>query len=149
MNHTKHHSKHRHTSRLGRWLPSDPKHLNEWLKKAIDAAEKKKAPFHPVVEEFSRLIDSDPEMYMYFTQMFEQQELFAPPPGSSDIKLKDYHQMLAVINHILTSAPEFNMTGMVGTPINAILDFSMITQAGVTAFLSPTVNAMLKKVLKI
>jgi phosphatidylserine decarboxylase len=77
------HSRHLTTARLGRWLPSDPKHLNDWLKKAIDAAEqnKEKAPVHPVVEEFRTMIENDPEMYMYFTQMFEQQAHFPPPPG--------------------------------------------------------------------
>ena len=72
MNRSRHHSAHRRTARLGRWLPSDPKHLNEWLKKAVDAAESKKAPFHPVVEELREEIENDPELYMYFTQMFEQ-----------------------------------------------------------------------------
>lgn len=95
------------------------------------------------------MIENDPEMYMYFTQMFEEQPAFAPPPGSGDTKIRDYHQMLAIINHVLTSAPEFNTTAMVGCPINAILDFPMITPAGLAAFLSPKVNAMLKKVLKV
>src|SRR5215469_10996291 len=143
------HSRHLTTARLGHWLPSDPKHLNAWLKKTFDAAEQKKAPFHPVLEEFRTMIENDPEMYMYFTQMFEQQAHFPPPPGSGDIKLQNYHQMLAVINQVLTSAPEFNTTGMVGCPINAILDFPMITRAGLAAFLSPKVNAMLKKVLRV
>lgn len=145
------HSRHLTTARLGRWLPSDLKHLNDWLKKTIDAAEQKKekASFHPVVEEFRTMIENDPEMYMYFTQMFEQQAHFPPPPGSGDIKLRNYHQMLVVINHVLTSAPEFNTTGMVGCPMNAILDFPMITPAGLAAFLSPKVNVMLKKVLKV
>src|SRR5208283_84193 len=95
------------------------------------------------------MIENDPEMYMHFTQMFEQQAPFTPPIGSGDIKLKNYHQMLVVLNHVLTSAPEFNTTGMVGCPINAVLDFPMITRAGLAAFLSPKVNAMLKKVLKV
>jgi len=150
MNHSKHHPEHlRHTARLGRWLPSDPKHLNEWRKKAIETAEKKKAPFHPVVEEFRCMIENDSEMYMYFTQMFEQQLAFSPPPDSGDIKIQNYQQMLVIINHVLTSAPEFNTTAMVGCPINAILDFPMITQAGLAVFLSPKVNAMLKKVLQV
>jgi phosphatidylserine decarboxylase len=150
MNHSKHHSRHlRHTARLGRWLPSDPIHLNQWVKKAIEASHKKKAPFHPVIEEFRSMIENEPEMYMYFTQMFEQQPLFSPPTGSGDIKIQDYHQMLVIVNHILTSAPEFDTTAMVGCPINAILDFPMITQAGLAAFLSPKVNAMWKKVLKV
>jgi phosphatidylserine decarboxylase len=115
----------------------------------IEAAEKKKAPIHPVIEEFRSMIESDPEMYMYFTLMFEEQPAFAPPPSSGDIKIQDYHQMLLIINHILTSAPEFNTTAMVGCPINAILDFPMITPSGLAAFLSPKVNAMLKKVLQV
>ncbi len=138
-----------HTARLGRWLPSDSKRLNDWLKKVIEEVEQKKAPFHPVIEHFRRMIENDPEMYMYFTQMFEQQLPFSPPPGSGDVKLRNYHQMLMLINHVLTSAPEFNTTEMVGCPINAILDFPMITRAGLAAFLSPKVNAMLKKVLKV
>jgi phosphatidylserine decarboxylase len=145
MNHSRHHT----TARLGRWLPSDPKHLNDWLMKTMETAERKRAPFHPVVEEFRAMIENDPEMYMYFTQMFEQQAPFAPPTGSGDIKLKNYYQMLVVLNHVLTSAPEFDTTGMVGCPINAVLDFPMITRAGLAAFLSPKVNAMLKKVLKV
>lgn len=150
MNHSKHHSRHlRHTARLGRWLPRDQKHLHEWLKNLIEAAEKKKTPFHPVVEEFRSMIESDPETYMYFTLMFEEQPAFAPPPGSGDIKIRDYHQMLVIINHILSSAPEFNTTAMVGCPINAILDFPMITPSGLTAFLSPKVNGMFKKVLQV
>ncbi len=138
-----------HTARLGHWLPSDPKHLNDWLRKTIDAAEQKKRPFHPVVEEFRSMIENDPEMYMYFTRMFQQQPVFPPPPGSGDVKIKDYHQMLVVINHVLTSAPEFNSTEMVGFPINAILDFPMITRAGLAAFLAPKVNAMFRKVLRV
>jgi hypothetical protein len=73
-------------ARSGCWLPAEPKHLNDWLTKAIEAAEQKKAPFHPVVEEFRAMIKKHPEMYMYFTQMFEQQASFAPPIRSGEIK---------------------------------------------------------------
>jgi phosphatidylserine decarboxylase len=50
------------------------------------------------------MIENDPEMYMYFTQMFKEQPAFSPPPGSGDIKVQDYHQMLVIINHVLTTA---------------------------------------------
>lgn len=137
------------TTRLGDWLPFDHKHLNNWLKNTIETAERKKAPFHPVIQEFQAMIESDPVMYMYFTQMFQQQPKFPPPPGSGDVKLQNYQQMLVVLNHILTTAPEFNTTELVGFPINAILDFPMITPAGLAAFLAPRVNAMFRKVLKV
>lgn len=137
------------TSRLGNWLPWDPAVLNQWLEKTIHAAESRKAAFHPVIAEFQRLIETDPVLFMYFTLMFQQQPKFPPPPGSGDVKIKDYQQMLRVINHVLATAPEFNTTGMVGFPINAILDFPMITEAGLAAFVDTRVNAMFKKILAV
>ncbi len=136
-----------HTSRSGGWLPHDRAELNRWLQRALDEAESGRAHFQPVIEEFRALIETDPVVGMYFTQMFEQQPTFAPPPNSGDVKLKDYHQMLVVLNHVLTTAPAYDTTGMVGFPINAILDFPMITPAGLAAFLLPKVNAMLGRVL--
>jgi phosphatidylserine decarboxylase len=135
------------TSRLGGWLPWHPERLNAWLANTIAEAESRPKPVHPVVEEFRHLIESDPVLTMNFTLMFEQQPLFPPPPGSGDVKIANYEQMLRVINHVLGIAPEFNETGMVGFPINAILDFPMITPAGLSAFTMEKVNAMFRKVL--
>jgi phosphatidylserine decarboxylase len=50
---------------------------------------------------------------------------------------------------VLTTAPTYNTTGMVGFPINAILDFPMITPAGLAAFTMEKVNAMFMAVLKV
>jgi phosphatidylserine decarboxylase len=47
----------------------------------------------------------------------------------------------------MTHAPEFNESGLVGCPINTILDWSMGTAAGFAAFLNDRVNAELKRVL--
>lgn len=137
------------TSRLGGWLPSNPIHLGQWLKNTKEEAEKNAAPFHPVIQEFQDMIESDPVMYMYFTQMFEEQPDIPIPPNSGDIKLENYQQMLVVMNHVLSTAPTFNTTGMVGFPINAILDYPMITPAGLAAFASQKVNDMFRKVLAV
>jgi phosphatidylserine decarboxylase len=137
------------TSRLGGWLPVHSHKLNRWLEDTIDEAEKRRRPFQPVIEEFRSMIESDPVIYMYFSLMFEQQPRFPPPPGSGDVKIKDYHQLLVVMNHVIATAPTYNTTGMVGCPINAILDFPMITPAGLSAFVMQKVNAMLRKVLNV
>jgi phosphatidylserine decarboxylase len=55
--------------------------------------------------------------------------------------------MLELLNYILTTAPAFNESGMVGVPINAILDWPMGTRSGNAAFLNPKVNAMFKRLL--
>jgi phosphatidylserine decarboxylase len=137
------------TSRLGGWLPRDPDALGRWLQSTIEEAEQKALPFHPVVREFQELIETDPVLTMYFRQMFEEQARMPPPSGSGDVKVKDYRQMLVVVNHVLTTAPTYNDTGMVGFPINAILDFPMITPAGLAAFAAPKVNEMFRKVLAV
>jgi len=149
MSASRHAATQSHTSRLGQWLPASRSELNHWLKNTIEEAEAKRLPFHPVIQEFKHMIENDPIMFMYFTQMFEQQPAFAPPPDSGDIKLKNYEQMLVVINHVLHTAPTYNTTGMVGFPINAILDFPMITPAGLAAFTNEKVNDMFRKVLAV
>jgi phosphatidylserine decarboxylase len=137
------------TSRLGGWLPSSPRHLALWLKNTKEEAKTKAAPFHPVVQEFQDMIERDPVMVMYFTQMFEEQPNIPIDPNWGDIKLDNYYEMLVVINHVLSTAPTFNQTDMVGFPINAILDYPMITPAGLAAFATQKVNDMFCKVLAV
>jgi len=138
------------TSRLGGWLPTDPGPLQGWLQNTLEEAEQKALPFHPVVVEFQEMIEDDPIIHMYFTQMFEEQSgLPRAPVGSGDVKLKDYRQMLTVMNHLLTTAPTYDATGQVGFPITAILDFPMITPAGLAAFVLPKVNDMFRKLLAV
>ena len=137
------------TSRLGGWLPVDPRHLSKWLESNIAEAEQRNASLHPVVREFRDMIENDPVMNMYFTLMFEQQPRSAPKPGSGDVKLENHEQMLVVMNHVLTTSPTFDSTAMVGCPINAILDYPMITPAGLAAFADRRVNEMLRRLLSV
>jgi len=137
------------THRLGGWLPVDPRHLSKWLESNIAEAEQRNASLHPVVREFRDMIENDPVMNMYFTLMFEQQPRSAPKSGSGDVKLENYEQMLVVMNHVLTTSPTFDATAMVGCPINAILDYPMITPAGLAAFADPRVNEMLRRLLSV
>ncbi|WP_320172682.1 phosphatidylserine decarboxylase family protein [Maridesulfovibrio sp.] len=103
----------------------------------------------PVVQEFKDLIENDPQLLMLFTQMFEmlpdKPEFKDDPSGNPQIH--DYKQMLQKISEISLQAPDFNQTGMVGFPINAILNWPMGTTAGTSAFLDSRVNAQLKKIL--
>ena len=135
--------------RLGAWLPSDQATLDAWLKATIAKAKKEDRPLLPVVQEFKDLIESDAEIYMLFHQMFDQ--VPHKPPYTKDPsgrpQIRDYHHMLQIINHVMTHAAGFDKTGLVGFPINAILDWPMGTPAGVTAFLNEKVNAQLKRIL--
>ena len=47
--------------------------------------------------------------------------------------------MILLINMIMRKAPEYNKTGLVGFPINVILNWPMATTAGFAAFLNDKV----------
>ena len=152
--------------RVGKWLPSDQKHLNNWLKKLIDevegrdeidgadeidaACEGHDIPgLLPPVKELKILIETDSEVSMYFHQMFAQVP-FKPPYNEDPMgkpQVRHYRLMLRLINRIMTKAPEYSRKGLVGFPINAILDWPMATVGGYAAFLNDKVNRHFKKVL--
>ena len=135
--------------RVGQWLPSDQQFLNKWIADLIEETEISNRSLLPVIQEFKALIEGDPEIYMLFSRMFDQVPNKAPfnqdPTGKPQVR--NYRQMLQLMNRIMTKAPEFNKTGLVGFPINAILDWPMGTQAGTAAFLNDKVNIQLKKIL--
>lgn len=135
---------------VGQWLPSDQRATDQWVNNLIRETDSKgNKALLPVVQEFKDLIENDPELLMLFTQMFDQVPHKPPfltdPTGQPQIR--NYQHMLLLINRILTKAPEFNQTGLVGFPINAILNWPMATPAGTTAFLNEKVNRQLKKIL--
>jgi phosphatidylserine decarboxylase len=135
--------------RVGMWLPSDDAFLAKWLEAMIQKAHASPQALHPVIADFQRLIETDAEVFMLFSQMFEQVPRRPPynrdPTGKAQVR--GYRHMLELLNAILTHAPDFDQTGLVGCPINTILDWSMGTAAGVAAFLNERVNAQLKIVL--
>src|SRR5579872_2535891 len=135
--------------RVGEWLPSDHAFLAKWLEAMIEKTHADPRAPHPVIAEFQEFIESTPEIFMLFSQMFEQVPRRPPydkdPTGKRQVR--DYQHMLRLLNTIITHAPEFDQTGLVGCPINTILDWPMGTTAGMAAFLDERVNAQLKKVL--
>jgi len=115
----------------------------------IDDISAKAKPLHPVIQEFKDLIENDPEIYMFFNQMFDLIPHKAPYDEQPDGKpqVRDYEHMLELVNGVMTMAPEFSKAALVGCPINAILDWSMGTTGGYAAFLNEKVNRQMKKVL--
>ena len=168
--------------RVGQWLPSDPKVLDECLDsliknvladpisrgklQAIEAqhppAENKQsaekatiklsAPPSPVeyrlhepVKKLMEAILNDPEINIFFHQMFWQQ--YSVPDNSEGVKIPSWHLMIVLIDYIMTTAPEFNVTGLGCFPIHVILRRPMHTTAGFAAFLNDKVNKLFKNIL--
>jgi phosphatidylserine decarboxylase len=106
--------------RVAEWLPSDHAHLKRWLDGMIQKTDARARALHPVIADFQDLIESDPEVFMLFNQMFEQVPKRAPyhkdPIGKPQVR--DYRQLVQLLNTIMTHAPEYDQSGLVGCPIN-------------------------------
>ena len=134
--------------RPGRWLPHQDG-LERWLDRFHEEASTHspaQAPHrrHPVIGEIEAMIASDPIVRMLLTNMIEQQ-----PKHKAYTKrhINNIEQLLTAINHILHTAPRFDSTELVGTPLNAVLDYMMDTPAGYEAFRSKAVNDIIRKIL--
>ncbi len=133
--------------RVGKWLPSDQQMLEKWLERLVEEVKDNSKSLHPVIEAFKELIEHDAEIFMLFNQMFDQVPAKYKISPTGKPQVRDYHHMLAMINAVMTKAPEFDSSGLVGLPINAILDWSMGTNGGFAAFLNKKVNIQLKRIL--
>ncbi|HEX9041369.1 MAG TPA: phosphatidylserine decarboxylase family protein [Trebonia sp.] len=132
----------------GGWLPGSQDDLEAWLTGHRDrvAAKGEHVPLHPVLDEFQALIDRDPVVRLYLSEMIAQ------VPRNRQYRkrhLESVPQLLRLINEVLTMAPEYNEDAMVVLPLGAILDWTMGTPAGFAAFRDRRINAMLKKILNV
>ena len=105
----------------------------------------KRKRLDPVIKELKELIQDNPIIRMYFTTMIKQ----VPKSKKWDkFRLKNVDDLLNKLNHVLTVAPDYNETKLVGTPMSAIIYQVMGTPGGLAAFRLPRVNKQFKKILK-
>ena len=124
------------------------KNVSEALSRMLPKAEVKKLArqlgLHPPVLNLLEAIFTDPEICMFFHQMFEQQ---ADQTEEGGIRVPDWQTALLLINHITCEAPEFDADALIPVPINAVLNLPMATPAGFACFLNDKVNLLLKDIL--
>lgn len=110
-----------------------------------DVCNLQQAKLKPSISELKTLIDSDPVVRMYFTQMIDQ------VPGyytqEPNIHFADVDEMLCLINKAMDKAPLFEENDLVGFPINSIVNWTMGVPAGFAAYRNDKVNAVFRKIL--
>lgn len=135
--------------RVGKWLPSDHQVLDDWIRTLVEDVHDTERLLHPLVRELRDLIEGDAQLYMRAEQMFAEiprkRRYDRTPNGEPQIR--NYRVMLELISAVMTTAPTFDKSALVGCPINAILDWSMGTEGGCAFFLSEKINRQLKKIL--
>src|ERR1700712_5019463 len=134
------------TKRQAGWLP-EQEDLEAWLAGHRRRVAERAAPkaLSPVMAEFEALLEAEPVLRMYVERMIVE-----VPVGKqySDRPFDSVQELLAMIDEVLTMAPEFG-DEMAATPLGAVLDWTMGTTAGFAAYRDPRLNRMLRKVLTV
>ncbi len=153
----------------GGWLPENKKLQAEWVNGILDKVNKinlvnkmsdnteydYETEFkHKEVAELMKLVNTDPKLHLLAEQMIEQALEYDENDPTGSPQVKSYKLMMKMIDYIIGTAPNYvppeekDKRGLIGFPINAILDWCMGTQAGYAFFLDERVNKHLEKILK-
>jgi phosphatidylserine decarboxylase len=124
---------------IAEWLPSDQDAFAGWMAGLDAIAAGRDAPLHPAVRDFGAAVEQDPALFALVNGMFGEAPVTTP--------VRDFYQLLKMIDAVLTTPSYYNETGLAGLPINAMLTSIMATDSGYTFFLDATVNLHLKRIL--
>lgn len=138
------------SSSIGHWLPKDRADIKKWLAIKLKQFDKKDSvTLDPSIVALQELVAASPQLTKLSQEMFIQ----IPPAYVNDPtgkpQVRDFNTMLGLVNMILEEGPQwFHVTdpphamGLIGFPINAILDWPMGTLAGYLFFLDIHVNSV-------
>ena len=137
-------------------MSQDRRHHHRFLNAAVKDVDENPKELHPVLQELKHIIDNDTRLYMLFEIMLKQvpeSKPYLTDPTGEVPEVRDVDHLLSLLNHVLTTAPHWtdagHKAGLVGVPMNALLDWPMGTEGGFTVFQDPRVNAQFKKILNV
>ncbi|KUE78871.1 phosphatidylserine decarboxylase [Aeromonas schubertii] len=145
---------HRNPAHAGGWMPKDQTHVERWVQRLRHAITQDPRPLVAPVAELKALVEGDPALYRQAEAMFEEawQHQHLTPLGQ--VEVRSFAEFLLLLNGIMTTAPEAYQdlqtqepSGLIGFPINALLNWPMATAAGYGFFANTLVNQQLKRVL--
>ena len=99
---------------------------------------------HAVIREFREMIHKHPIERQYMETMISS---ITPAKDGTPRHPKTLKKLFDKLNRVLTHAPEFSDTALVGTPLSGILIWTMGSPQGLAAYRRVRINAMFGKVL--
>ena len=143
--------------RTGHWLPADHAKVRGWVDRLLERKRPfEEKPLDPVLQNFKDFIDREPLVRRMATEMFKEIPVTPPyykNPRKFNPQIGNYDMMFECINIILNEGPQWyrsdnpDIMGLIGFPINAILDWPMGTISGYQCFTTQSVNVHWKAVL--
>ncbi|NOX91702.1 MAG: phosphatidylserine decarboxylase family protein [Gammaproteobacteria bacterium] len=144
--------------RAGGWLPHDLSHIDSWVRDLKARVAKSPQPLVPPIQEFKDMVKNDPVLSFTAEIMFKEAAILKMQTPLGTPEIQDFDEFLMLLNGIMTQAPEYTECpdsttapeepcGLIGFPINALLDWPMATSFGYDFFANSLVNQQLKKIL--
>ena len=130
------------------YLPKKREHVHNWHveMKATVAGVKAKGAVRIAsasVRDLGRLIERDPMVRMYVTEMLAQVlEIPGAPPTPMTVE-----ELLIALDHITRMAPYYD-THSVAFPMSALFSYMMMTDAGEAIFRNAAFNEAIRQILK-
>jgi phosphatidylserine decarboxylase len=98
---------------------------------------------HPVITKFKKMLENNPIEMQYMNTMISS----IPHLHRLKNTPKTLEELFKKLNNVLTQAPDFNKTLVVGTPLSAILLWTMGSPEGFAAYRRDKINDMFREVL--
>ncbi len=143
----------------GNWLPKNKDHISSWIKSTKSRViPKEHSELVKPIQELKELVDGDPKLSHLANKMFTDAKSHEDLTPLGTPEVNDFDEFLTLLDHIMTQGPEcteymdpttgvLEPCGLIGFPINALLDWPMATDAGYIFFANTLVNQQFKKIL--
>ncbi len=142
----------------GNWLPKNKAHISAWILDLKTRIHLTSHSIAPPIQELKELVDGDPELKRLSLDMFTEAKSHKALTPLETPEVADFGEFLVLFNHIMTQAPEctefldpktgvLEPCGLIGFPINALLDWPMATDSGYAFFSNSLVNLQIKRIL--
>eukprot|EP01060_Flectonema_neradi_P002531 TRINITY_DN1158_c1_g1_i1.p1 TRINITY_DN1158_c1_g1~~TRINITY_DN1158_c1_g1_i1.p1 ORF type:complete len:498 (+),score=111.84 TRINITY_DN1158_c1_g1_i1:67-1560(+) len=138
-------------TRVGCWLPHAKK-IDEFLKRL---AKLPKLPLIEPIAELKNMVNDDLVLKTSVDLMFKEANRHRALTPLGTAPVENFEDFLQDLNKIMHTAPAFytagknddTAAGLIGFPVNALLDWPMATSHGHEVFNNVTINKQFKKIL--
>lgn len=141
--------------RPGGWLSKDHAVIRQWvLKLKAKAAKIDPADYIAPIKALQNMVAHNPTLHASTQAMFVEALAYSKDDPTGAPAVNSWDEFLSLLNGIMSTSPEFivdsggvEAQGLVGFPINALLDWPMGTVGGQVTFNNDQFNAYFKPVL--
>lgn len=138
----------------GGWVPRDQAHVARWVQRLRQAVTRQPRPLVASIAGLKVLVEQDPLLHQQAQGMFDEAWQHEHNTPLGQVQVRSFDEFLQLLNGIMTTAPEAYQdvqtqepAGLIGFPINALLNWPMATAAGYDFFANALVNQQLRKIL--